>query len=42
MATDKVDEIISFKQCKWLGKLISFITQKRNKAKTNLKKTSLN
>ena len=32
MIIDKVHNIISFKQSKWLEKYISFITQKRNKA----------
>ena len=33
MIVKKIHEIISFNQSKWLEKYISFITQKRNKAK---------
>ena len=32
MTVDKIHEIISFKQSKWLKKYKSFNTQKRNKA----------
>ena len=32
---DKVREIISFRQRKWLGKFINILTQKRNKAKND-------
>ena len=32
MIVDKVHEIISFRQSKWLGKKINFNTQKRNQA----------
>ena len=39
---DKIHEIISFKQSKWLEKYINFKTQKRNKAKMILKKNSIN
>ena len=35
---DKNQEIISFKQSKWLEKYISFNTQKRNKAKNDFQK----
>ena len=42
MLVDKIHERISFKQSKWLEKYISFNTQKRNKAKMILKKTSKN
>ena len=35
---DKVHEIISFTQSKWLEKYISFNTQKRIKSKNKLKK----
>ena len=38
MIVDKSPEIISFKQSKWLGKHISFITQKRTKAKNDFEK----
>ena len=38
MIIDKVHNIISFKQSKWLEKYISFITQKRNKAKNDFEK----
>ena len=33
MVVDKIHEIISFKQSKWLEKYINFNTQKRDKAK---------
>ena len=42
MVVEKIHEIISFKQSKWLESYISFITQKRNKAKNDFEKTSLN
>ena len=42
MVVQKIHEIISFKQSRWLESYISFNTQKRNKAKLNSKKTSLN
>ena len=32
MVVDRVHEVISFKQCKWLEKYISFNTRTRNKA----------
>ena len=35
---DKILEIISFKQSKWLEKYINFNTQKRNKAKNDFEK----
>ena len=38
MIVEKVHDIISFKQSKWLEKYISFITQKRNKAKNDFEK----
>ena len=42
MIVEKIHEIISFKQNRWLEKYISFNTQNRNKAKKISKKTSLN
>ena len=38
MIVEKIHEIISFKQSKWLENYISFNTQKRNKAKNVLEK----
>ena len=38
MIIDKVHNIISFKQSKWLEKYINFNTQKRNKAKNDFEK----
>ena len=38
MMVDKVHNIISFKQSKWLEKYISFNTQKRNKANNDFEK----
>ena len=38
MVVEKVQEIISFKQCKWLEKCINFNTQKGNKAKNDFEK----
>ena len=38
MVVEKIHEIISFKQSKWLEKNISFNTQKRNKAKIDFEK----
>ena len=38
MIVDKIHEIISFKQSKWLEKYISFITRKRNKTKNDFEK----
>ena len=38
MIVEKIHEIISFKQSRWLEKYISFNTQKRNKAKNDLEK----
>ena len=35
---EKIHEIISFEQSKWLEKHISFNTQKRNRAKTDFEK----
>ena len=38
MVVDKVHEIISFRQSRWLEKYINFKTQKRNKAKNDFEK----
>ena len=38
MVVDKIHEIISFRQSKWLEKYINFNTQKRNKAKNEFEK----
>ena len=38
MVVDKVHEVISFTQSKWLEKWINFNTQKRNKAKNYFEK----
>ena len=38
MVVEKVHEIISFKQSKWLEKYINFNTQKRNRAKNDFEK----
>ena len=38
MIVEKIHEIISFKQSKWLEKYINFNTQKRNKAKNEFEK----
>ena len=38
MIVEKIHEIISFKQSKWLECYISFYTQKRNKAKNDFEK----
>ena len=38
MIVEKIHEIISFKQSKWLEGYISFNTQKRNKAKNDFEK----
>ena len=38
MVVEKIHEIISFKQSKWLERYISFNTQKRNEAKNFLEK----
>ena len=38
MVDEKIHEIISFKQSKWLESYISFNTQKRNKAKNGIEK----
>ena len=38
MKVEKVHNVISFKQSKWLEKYISFNTQKRNKAKNEFEK----
>ena len=38
MIVEKIHEIISFKQSKWLESYISFNTQKRNRAKNDFEK----
>ena len=38
MVVEKIHEIISFKQSKWLESFVSFNTQKRNKAKNDFEK----
>ena len=38
MVVEKIHEIISFKQSKWLEKCISFNTQKRNRAEKHFEK----
>ena len=38
MIIDKVHDIISFRQSKWLDKYINFITQKRNQAVNDFEK----
>ena len=38
MVVQKIHEIISFEQSKWLEKYVSFITQKRNRAKNDFEK----
>ena len=38
MIVEKIHEIISFKQSRWLEKYIRFNTQKRNKAKNDFEK----
>ena len=38
MVVDKVHEIISFKQCKWSEKFMSFHIPKRNLAKNDFEK----
>ena len=38
MIVEKVHNVISFKQSRWLEKYISFNTQKRNKAKNDFEK----
>ena len=38
MVVEKIHQIISFKQSRWLEKYISFNTQKRNKAKNDFEK----
>ena len=42
MVVEKIHEIISFKKTIWLESYISFNTQKRNKAKNDFEKNSLN
>ena len=42
MIVEKIHEIISFKQSKWLERNISFNTQKRNKAKNDFEKDFFN
>ena len=41
MVIEKVHEVISYKQSKWLEKYIDFNTQKRNKTKNDFKKAIL-
>ena len=41
MVVEKIHEIISFKQSKWLEGYISFNTQTRNKAKNDSEKDFL-
>ena len=38
MEVENVHIVISYKQNRWLGKYINFITQKRNKARNNFEK----
>ena len=38
MVVEKIHEIVSFKQSKWLEEYISFKTQKRNKAENDFEK----
>ena len=38
MIVEKIHEIISFKQSRWLEKHISFITRKRSRAKNDFEK----
>ena len=38
MVVEKIHEIISFKQSKWLEKIVSFNTQKRNRAENDFEK----
>ena len=38
MIGEKIHEIISFKQSRWLEKYVSFNTQKRNRAKNDFEK----
>ena len=38
MIVDKVHNVISFKQSRWLEKYINFITQKTNRAKSGFEK----
>ena len=38
MIVEKIHEIISFKQSKWLEKFTSFITQKKNKTINDFEK----
>ena len=38
MVVEKIHEVISFKQGRWLEKYISFNTQKRNRAKISFEK----
>ena len=41
MIVEKIHEIISFKQSRWLERYISFNTQKRNRAKNAFEKKLL-
>ena len=38
LVVEKIHEIISFKQSKWLENYVNFITQKRNRAKNDFEK----
>ena len=38
MVVETIHEIFSIKQSKWLEKTVSFITQKRNRAKNDFEK----
>ena len=42
MEVENVHTVISFQQSRWLEKYKSFNTQKRNKAKNDFEKTSIN
>ena len=42
MAVDKVHDIISFRQSKWIEKYINFFTQKRNQAVNGFEKDFYN
>ena len=42
MIVEKIHELVSFKQSKWLEKYINFINQKRSQAVNDLEKISVN
>ena len=42
MIVEKVHQVISFRQSKWLEKYINFITQKRNETKNDFEKDFTN